>query len=78
MVLLLSKLEHTAQSFQTILPSPVAAGEALGEVSGSKTGTWDAVTSVILPIYPLSTNQHFKSSHSADRPLSFSCTIHKQ
>ena len=78
MVLLLSKLEHTAQSFQTILPSPVAAGEALGEVSGSKTGTWDAATSVTFPIYPPSTNQHYMCSHSADRSLSFSCTIHKQ
>ena len=69
---------NIAQSFQTVLPSPVAAVEALGELSGSKTGTWDAPTFVILPIHPTSTHQHNMCSHSADRPLSFSCTMHNQ
>ena len=69
---------NIAQSFLTVLPSPVAAVEALGELSGSKTETWDAPTFVTLPIHPTSTHQHYMCSHSADRPLSFSCTIHKQ
>ena len=75
MGLLRSQLEHTVQ---TVLPSPVAGGEALGKVSGSKIETWDAANSIILPIHPSSTNQHYMCSHSADRPLSISCTIHKQ